>query len=46
MTATPPLSIGLPVYNGEDYLEQSVDALLGQTFGDFELILCSNASSR
>ena len=45
MTATPPLSIGLPVYNGEDYLEQSVDALLGQTFGDFELILCSNAST-
>ena len=26
MSATPPLSIGLPVYNGEDYLEQSVDA--------------------
>ena len=44
MSATPPLSIGLPVYNGEDYLEQSVDALLGQTFGDFELILLSNAS--
>ena len=39
------LSIGLPVYNGERYLEQSVDALLGQTFGDFELILCSNAST-
>ena len=45
MSATPPLSIGLPVYNGEDYLEQSVDALLGQTFGDFELILLSNAST-
>jgi glycosyltransferase involved in cell wall biosynthesis len=45
MGATPPLSIGLPVYNGEEYLEQSVDALLGQTFGDFELILCSNAST-
>src|SRR5687768_13155946 len=45
MTAIPPLSIGLPVYNGEDYLEQSVDALLGQTFGDFELLLCSNAST-
>ena len=45
MSATPPLSIGLPVYNGADYLEQSVDALLGQTFGDFELILLSNAST-
>ena len=45
MSTTPPLTIGLPVYNGEDYLEQSVDALLGQTFGDFELILLSNAST-
>ena len=44
MSAPPPLSIGLPVYNGADYLEQSVDALLGQSFGDFELILLSNAS--
>lgn len=45
MGAAPPLTIGLPVYNGEKYLERSVDALLGQTFGDFELILCSNAST-
>ena len=45
MGAAPPLSIGLPVYNGASYLEQSVDALLGQTFEDFELILCSNAST-
>lgn len=41
----PRLSIGLPVYNGEPYLEQSLDALLGQTFEDFELILSSNAST-
>jgi glycosyltransferase involved in cell wall biosynthesis len=41
----PRLSIGLPVYNGGDYLVQSLDALLGQTFEDFELILSSNAST-
>jgi glycosyltransferase involved in cell wall biosynthesis len=41
----PRLSIGLPVYNGEDYLGQSLDALLGQTYGDFELIISSNAST-
>ena len=41
----PRLSIGLPVYNGGDYLIQSLDALLGQTFEDFELILSSNAST-
>lgn len=41
----PKLSIGLPVYNGGDYLAQSLEALLGQTFGDFELIVSSNAST-
>jgi glycosyltransferase involved in cell wall biosynthesis len=39
------LTVGLPVYNGEDYLAQSLDALLGQTFGDFELVISSNAST-
>lgn len=45
MTATPRLSIGLPVYNGEKYLCEALDALLGQTFDDFELILSDNAST-
>ena len=45
MTTMPPLSIGLPVYNGEDYLGEALDALLGQTFGDFELIISDNAST-
>lgn len=43
--SAPRLSIGLPVYNNGDYLAQSVEALLGQTFEDFELILSSNAST-
>lgn len=43
--STPPLTIGLPVYNGEDYLAQSLDALVGQTYGDFELVISSNAST-
>jgi glycosyltransferase involved in cell wall biosynthesis len=45
MTSQPRLSIGLPVYNGEEYLAQSIDAVLGQTYTDFELILSSNAST-
>lgn len=45
MTTQPRLSIGLPVYNAEDYLSQSLDAILGQTFTDYELILSSNAST-
>lgn len=45
MNAVPRLTIGLPVYNGEGYLAQSLDALLGQSFEDFELILADNAST-
>jgi glycosyltransferase involved in cell wall biosynthesis len=41
----PRLTIGLPVYNGENYLAQSVDSLLAQTFTDFELIISDNAST-
>jgi glycosyltransferase involved in cell wall biosynthesis len=41
----PRVSVGLPVHNGEDYLEQTLDSLLGQTFGDFELIISDNAST-
>ena len=41
----PTLSIGLPVYNGERYLRESLDALLAQTWTDFELIIADNAST-
>ena len=41
----PKLTVGLPVYNREKLLRQSVDALLGQTFTDFELIISDNAST-
>jgi glycosyltransferase involved in cell wall biosynthesis len=46
MTRPGPLvSIGVPVYNGERYLGASLDSLLAQTFADFELIVCDNAST-
>jgi glycosyltransferase involved in cell wall biosynthesis len=41
----PSLTIGLPVYNGADYLEAAVDSLLGQSYIDFELIISDNAST-
>jgi hypothetical protein len=41
----PPLSIGLPVYNGARYLRETLDSILSQSFGDFELIISDNASS-
>lgn len=45
MNAAPRLTIGLPVYNGSNFLAESLDALLGQTYEDFELIISDNAST-
>ena len=45
MTAEPRLSIGMPVYNAERFLGDAIEALLGQSFGDFELIISDNAST-
>lgn len=42
--AAPPISVGLPVYNGERYLEESIRSVLGQTFTDLELVITDNAS--
>ncbi len=41
----PRLSIGLPVYNGENFLRQAIDSILAQTFTDLELIIADNAST-
>jgi glycosyltransferase involved in cell wall biosynthesis len=41
----PLISIGLPVYNGEKYLAESVESILNQTFTDFELIISDNCST-
>lgn len=45
MSPTARLSIGLPVFNGERYLAASIEALLGQSYQDFELIISDNAST-
>ena len=42
---TPLVTIGLPVYNSERYLAESIDSLLCQTFRDFILIINDNAST-
>lgn len=41
----PRLVLGLPVYNGEDYLRVALDSILNQTFTDFNLIIGDNAST-
>ena len=45
MSKVPSISIGLPVYNGERFLKETIDSILDQTFTDFELIISDNASS-
>ena len=39
------LSIGMPVYNGELFIERAIESILAQTFTDFELIISDNAST-
>ncbi len=41
----PLVSVGLPVFDGEAFLEDAIRSALEQTLGDLELILCDNASS-
>jgi glycosyltransferase involved in cell wall biosynthesis len=42
---SPRVSVGMPVYNAEPYLEEALESLLGQSFDDFELVISDNASS-
>ncbi|MCW3997063.1 MAG: glycosyltransferase family 2 protein [Candidatus Bathyarchaeota archaeon] len=44
-TNKPRVSVGMPVFNGEKYLEETIDSILVQTFTDFELIISDNAST-
>jgi glycosyltransferase involved in cell wall biosynthesis len=39
------LSVGIPVYNGEKYLAETLDSLLAQSFQDFDIVISDNASS-
>lgn len=41
----PTVSIGLPVYNGSNYLEDCLLCLLRQTWEDFEIVISDNAST-
>ena len=41
----PRVSVGLPVYNGENYLAETLACFLGQTFTDLEVVVSDNAST-
>lgn len=40
----PLVSIGLPVYNGENYLDQAIESVLNQSYPNLELIISDNGS--
>lgn len=43
--SSPTISVGLPVYNGEKYLGEAIECILGQRGVDLELVICDNAST-
>ncbi|MBI5474565.1 MAG: glycosyltransferase family 2 protein [Ignavibacteriae bacterium] len=46
MTVPKPLvSVGVPVYNGEQYLSQALDSLLCQSYSNLEIVIFDNAST-
>ena len=39
------ISIGMPVYNGAEYVEQAIASILNQTFSDFTINVFDNDSA-
>lgn len=39
------VTIALPVYNGENFIERALEAILGQTYEEFELLISDNGST-
>jgi glycosyltransferase involved in cell wall biosynthesis len=43
--SVPKVSIGMPVFNGANFLRRSISSLLAQDYKDFELVISDNAST-
>ncbi|GAI32307.1 unnamed protein product, partial [marine sediment metagenome] len=41
----PLVTVLMPVYNGEKYLEQAINSILNQTFKDFEFLIIDDGST-
>jgi len=44
-SARPRVSIGMPLYNAQRFVEGTLDSILAQTFRDFELVISDNGST-
>ena len=42
---TPTVSVCIPTYNGERYVERTIRSVLAQSFADFELVVCDDVST-
>jgi glycosyltransferase involved in cell wall biosynthesis len=40
----PMVSVGLPVFNGANYVRKAIESLLQQTYGNIEILISDNAS--
>lgn len=43
--AKPVVTVLMPVYNGEKYLQGAIDSILNQTFSDFEFLIIDDGST-
>jgi glycosyltransferase involved in cell wall biosynthesis len=41
----PLVSVGLPIFNGENYLHQAIESVIQQTYPNWELIISDNGST-
>src|ERR1051326_1696530 len=44
-SSEPFVSVVTPVYNGAAYLAESIDSVLGQSYGNFEYLIVNNCST-
>lgn len=44
-TTMPRISVIMPLYNEEKFVGESIESVLAQTYGDFELIIVDDAST-
>lgn len=45
MDNKPTISVVMPVYNGEQFIDEAIQSVIAQTFTDFELILIDDGST-